>query len=155
MTQPTYPLVMVYNNRVLNIIPTEVDLSQPTPFGTIRPTDQEVAFDGNGNKWTYRLTSNQSNQFEVSFSKKLLLYTLPSPIIIVKPEWTNQGVYQLEELKEVIIACVRNSDYVIASFTDMDGVEAAISQANSFYELYQNLSKYEFIIEENVLWGEQ
>ncbi|QHT66639.1 hypothetical protein GXP67_08205 [Rhodocytophaga rosea] len=155
MTQPTYPLIMIYNNRVLHVIPTEVDLSKPTPFDYIRPTDQEVAFDSNGNKWTYLLTSNQSNQFEDSLSKKLLLYLFPSPVLIVKPEWTKQGIYQLEELKGIITECISNGDGVISPFTDADRIEVAISQANSFKELYQNLIKYGFDVEENNLWREQ
>jgi hypothetical protein len=146
---------MVYNNRTLYILPTEAELCKPSPFGHIRPSDQEVAFDSTGNKWTYRLTSNQSNQSDVSFGKRLLFHALPSPVLIVKPEWTKQGMYPLGELKGVIIGCVGKGDNLITPLADGASLETAISQATSFEQLYKTLIKYGIDVEANKLYSEQ
>lgn len=155
MTQPTYPLIIVSTNRTVTIIPTEADLCKPTPFGHIRPSDQDVAFDSTGNKWTYRLTSNQSNQVDVSFGKRLLIHALPSPILIVKPAWTKQGMYPLEELKGVITLCVGKGDDLIRQLADGASLETTISQATSFEGLYKTLIKNGIDLEANKLWREQ
>jgi hypothetical protein len=124
MTEPDYPLILIYSNEVLNVVPRQAHLSKATALGFIRQTDQKVAYDHNGNKWTYRLTSAQ---FKASFLTRLLAHTFYNPVIEVEPEWSAQGSYQLQELKAAISHCVDKDDDIITQFADADTIKTAIN----------------------------
>jgi len=143
---------LIYNNEVLNLVPMKGHLSKATALGFIRQTEQKVAFDGNGKKWTYRLTSVK---FRDSFVTRLLAHTFYNPVIDVEPEWTMQGNYGLQELQAVINQCVDKDDDIITQFVDADTIKAAVLKANSFDDLYDTLNKYVFEVNEDELWKEQ
>jgi hypothetical protein len=138
MTQPNFPLIVIDKNEVLNLIPTETDFAKPTAFGVTRQTNQELAFDGEGNKWTYNLTSSEPKE---GLTKMLLKYILYNPVIDIKPEWTKQDIYQLQELKEVINRCIMKTNDA-TQLVDMVALKSHISQANSYADLYKTLNKY-------------
>ena len=136
MTQPNFPLILIDKNEVLNLIPTVAELTKPIAFGGIRQTDQALAFDGNGYKWTYRLSSPQP---KITVPELLLNYILYNPVIEIKLEWIRQDMYPLQELQEVIHRCIMKSDDATQP-GKVDILKTHISVATSFSDLYKALS---------------
>jgi hypothetical protein len=150
MIQPNYPLVIINRNHAIHVFLTEVDLSKPTAFEAIRQTDREIAFDINGSKWTYRLTTSRT---EESIIKRFVDYILYNPVIEVKPEWTAQGNYQLGELKELITNYVNKGNITV--LMNLDAFDKDISQASSFEDIYTILKEYDLVANASELWNEQ
>ncbi|MDO1447475.1 hypothetical protein Q0590_14500 [Rhodocytophaga aerolata] len=140
MLQPVFPLILIRSQEGLQVIPTEADLCKATPFGKIRNTDQELVFDKEGNKWTYRLTSPQSKK---SLAKKILDYILYNPVIEIKPEWTQRDTYQMQELKELMHQCITRHTGTIP-IAARNAIKMGIAKASSFTDLYQSVNQLAF-----------
>ena len=144
MTTPSYPIIEICNNETLLIIPDEMILHKASDFGLTSIAGQGIAFDSNGEKWTYRLAADH---MRTAVATTLLALAAYNPVMDVSPYWTRKGTYALQELKDAIHRCVDRDDDEITQFAGADTIKKAVDHSTSFAGIYQTLNKYVFAVD--------
>ena len=148
MTTPSYPIIEICNNETLLIIPDEVLLHKASDLGLTNLAGQGIAFDSNGEKWTYRLAADH---VRTAVTTTLLALAAYHPVMDVAPYWTRRGTYVLQELKDAIHRCVDRDDDEITHFVGADILKKAVDHSTSFDGIYRTLHKYVFAIDVELL----
>lgn len=148
MTRPSYPIIEICNNETLLIIPDEMLLHKASDLGLTNQAGHGIAFDSNGEKWTYRLTADH---VRTAVTTTLLALAVYNPVMDVAPYWTRKGTYALQELKDAIHRCVDRDDEEITQFVGADTLKKAVDHSTSFDGIYQTLHKYVFAVDVELL----
>jgi hypothetical protein len=148
MTRPSYPIIEICNNETLLIIPDEMMLHNASDLGLTSLAGHGIAFDSNGEKWTYRLTADH---VRTAVTTTLLALAVYSPVMDAAPYWTRKGTYALQELKDAIHRCVDRDDDDITQFAGADTIKRAVDHSTSFDGIYQTLNKYVFAVDVELL----
>ena len=143
---PRYPLIEIYGNGV-NIIPDDSHLKKGTVLAVLREYDTPTVYDKQFEIWTYKL---RSDRVKNSFWIRILAYTI-NPIIETYPAWSKTSNYQLDELKQAIIKCIKGDDDLLTQFVEPDVFIKGINQSDSFDAIYDTLNKYAFEVDEDAL----
>ncbi len=148
MTRPQYPIIEICNNETLLIIPDEMMLHKANDLGLTSLAGHGIAFDSNGEKWTYRLAADH---VRTAVTTTLLALAVYSPVMDAAPYWTRRGTYALQELKDAIHRCVDRDDDDMTQFAGADTIKRAVEHSTSFDGIYQTLNKYVFAIDVELL----
>jgi len=151
MEKPTFPLISIYNEEVLELMQSEEGYSNATAFGLIKQKDNNVAFDNKGVKWNYLY---KAAKFKNDFITRLLTNTIYNPKLKVTLEWRKIGNYNIAELKEAINRCVDKDDDIVTQFAEGETIKEAVNSSDSFIEITKVLKKYVFEVIEEELWLE-
>ena len=138
---------------MLDIIEDEKPFAKVSVLTIInnRPNNT-IIYDGENNKWTYELTSDQYNN---TFLTRLLAKTIYNPQLDATVNWSRLGTYSLEELKDEIYACIDADDDILTQFEEGDHIKSVIDNCIDFQAIIRQLKKYVFEVDEEKLWKEQ
>ena len=145
---PRFPIISIFNNA-LEIIQNESQLTSATVLGVLKGNNNSLAYDINGDKWTYELISDNVKN---NFLTRLLANTFYNPSIKVYPKWFKIEKYKLHELKIEINKCVDRDDDILTQYIESDRLKQAINNSSSFDEVFQNLNMYVFNVDEQELY---
>ncbi len=148
MTRPQYPIIEICKDETLLIIPDEIMLRNASDLGFTSLAGRGIAFDSNGEKWTYRLTADH---VRTAVTTTLLALAVYNPVMDVAPYWTRRGTYALQELKDAIHRCVDCDDDDITQFAGADTIKEAVDHSTSFDGIYRTLNKYVFAVDVELL----
>ncbi len=140
--EPPFPLIIVYKNQMPLIVEAAGELSSAAVIVVLRQ-QENVAFDRNGEKWSYKLVGSRA----ISFTSKILAYTFYNPMMEVRAVWTKLGPYPVKELQAVLSHCVDQDDDILTQFIEPEHLKHAIHNAPTFDELYRVLQKYVYQVD--------
>ncbi len=123
-------------------------LHKASDLGLTSLAGHGIAFDSNGEKWTYRLAADH---VRTAVTTTLLALAVYSPVMDAAPYWTRRGTYALQELKDAIHRCVDRDDDDMTQFAGADTIKRAVEHSTSFDGIYQTLNKYVFAIDVELL----
>ncbi len=123
-------------------------LHKASDLGLTSLAGHGIAFDSNGEKWTYRLAADH---VRTAVTTTLLALAVYSPVMDATPYWTRRGTYALQELKDAIHRCVDRDDDDMTQFAGADTIKRAVEHSTSFDGIYQTLNKYVFAIDVELL----
>ena len=149
--EPKYPLISIYNHA-LELIPDSSILTKATVWAILNDDTISVAFDGDGRLWNYQLTAENIKD---NFLTRLLSNTVYNPTVEVQPEWTLKRNYELDKLKSSINGLVDKDDDILTQFVEPETLKQAITDSETFEQIYAVLNKYVFDVDEEELWKEE
>lgn len=138
--KPKFPIILIYNNAV-DIIPNETYLNRAKVLGVLKGNSNSTAFDSDGRKWKFKLTSEKINDNLIT---RFLANTFYNPTVDVIPEWKKINSFEIEEIKSKLITCIEKDDDILTQFIDSDEIKNYINKAETFDEIYNILVKFVF-----------
>jgi len=150
MIKPSFPLICISKENFLDLIPEENFFSKVVTSALV---DKEVfkdtiLFDSNGWKWTYEQVSDK---FTNNLIARLLAKTFYNPLVDAKVIWTNEGNYDIQQLKDRLNLCIDKDDDIITQFEDGDIIKEEITKAYNFPDILNILNRYIFEVNEEQL----
>lgn len=137
---PKFPIISIYNNAV-DLIPDETYLSKAKVLGVLKGNSNSIAFDSDGKKWKFELTSEKITD---NFMTRFLANTFYNPTVDVIPKWKMISEFEIDEIKNELIKCIEKDDDILTQFVDAKKIKNLINEANSFETLYDILNRYVF-----------
>jgi hypothetical protein len=154
MNRPTFPIIIISDNKWIDLIPEENNLFKVATSALTDPRifEDTIAFDSNGNKWTYKQTTDK---FKNTLLTRILAKTFYNPLLDATVLWTSHGTYKIEELKIKFKKCVDEDDDIITQFEEGSVIKTEIDNSQTFDDLIKILNKYIFDVNEEEIWKEQ
>lgn len=152
MNKPVFPLIDIYDEHFVDLVPTEAHLSRAAVTEILEEDNHSELYDSEGNVWHYHLVSKG---FKDTFWNRILAYTLYNPKYKATPVWSKVREYHIEDLKDVLLDCIDRDEDILTQYEDAEIIKKDISIAFSFVDLVEVLNKYVFNVNKEELLAEQ
>lgn len=152
MNTPVFPLIDIYDEYFVDLVPTEAHLSRAPVTEILEGDNHSELYDGEGNVWHYHLVSKA---FKDTFWNRVLAYTFYNPKYKATPVWTKVREYHIEDLKEVLLDCIDRDEEVLTQYERASVIRQDIEIAFSFNDLVDTLNKYVFDVNKKQLLAER
>lgn len=138
MNKPHYPIITIYKD-LPEVSLSERELETVNLLSVLKVKDV-MAFDKEGFKWRYNLSSNQVKD---NLWTRLAANTFYNPIVQAQLIWTKLDRYSMTELKEMLKECVNKDDDLLTQYMAPDELKSEIDKAQNFQYLCSLLKKAE------------